>query len=96
MDFTSEFRNSNSNKKVISLKNNSDLDYREYQDVLEEIREFITTKYSGLINKDDEQRKEQLRAYISKYIDDYGIVVKDKSKEDLVKELISSTSGFDF
>ncbi|MCC0743920.1 CpaF family protein [Clostridioides sp. ZZV14-6044] len=96
MAFTSEFGNSNSNKKVTSLKNNSDLDYREYQDVLEEIREFITTKYSGLINKDDEQRKEQLRAYISKYIDDYGIIVKDKSKEDLVKDLISSTSGFDF
>lgn len=70
---------------------------REFSDVLKEVQEYISSKYSTLmIEEGNEEVKAQVKRYISKYILDYGIRVKKKTREQLIDDLYTEMAEFSF
>ena len=65
------------------MKNNQNLFFfpeekgRAFSDVLKEVQEYISSKYSTLmVEGGSEEVKQQVKRYITKYICDYRITVK--------------------
>ena len=55
---------------------------RAFSDVLKEVQEYISSKYSTLmVEGGNDEVKQQVKRYISKYIADYRITVKGKTRE---------------
>ena len=53
---------------------------RAFSDVLKEVQEYISSKYSILmVEGGNDEVKQQVKRYISKYIADYRITVKGKT-----------------
>ena len=53
--------------------------------VLKEVQEYISSKYSTLmVEGGNDEVKQQVKRYISKYIADYRITVKGKTREELI------------
>ena len=53
---------------------------RAFSDVLKEVQEYISSKYSTLmVEGGNDEVKQQVKRYISKYIADYRITVKGKT-----------------
>lgn len=70
---------------------------REFSDVLEEVQEYISSKYSTLmIEAGDEEIKEQVKRYIGKYILDYRISVPGKTQDQLIDALYTEMAEFSF
>ncbi len=70
---------------------------REFTDVLKEVQEYISSKYSTLmIEEGDEELKEQVKRYIGKYILDYRISVKGKTQSQLIDDLYTEMAEFSF
>ena len=70
---------------------------REFSDVLREVQEYISSKYSTLmIESGNAEVKQQVKRYISKYIAEYRITVKGKSNEELIDELYTEMAEFSF
>ena len=70
------------------MKNNQNLFFspeekgRAFSDVLKEVQEYISSKYSTLmVEGGSEEVKQQVKRYITKYICDYRITVKGKTQE---------------
>lgn len=60
---------------------------RAFSDVLKEVQEYISSKYSTLmVEGGNDEVKQQVKRYISKYIADYRITVKGKTREELINE----------
>lgn len=82
--------------------NNADLFFnsskviKEFPEILQEVQEYISNKYSTLISDNPEVQKEQIKSYISKYLLDYSLGVKDLSFEELVEKLYSEMAEFSF
>ncbi|UZQ48862.1 CpaF/VirB11 family protein [Clostridium kluyveri] len=82
--------------------NNADLFFnsakviKEFPEILQEVQEYISNKYSTLISDNPEEQKEQIKSYISKYLLDYHLGVKDLSFEELVEKLYSEMAEFSF
>lgn len=76
------------------MKNNQNLFFspeekgRAFSDVLKEVQEYISSKYSTLmVEGGSEEVKQQVKRYITKYICDYRITVKGKTQEQLIDDL---------
>ena len=70
---------------------------REFSDVLKEVQEYISSKYSTLmIEGGNEEVKSQVKRYISKYILDYRITVKGKTQNQLIDDLYTEMAEFSF
>ena len=70
---------------------------REFSDVLKEVQEYISSKYSTLmVEGGNEEVKQQVKRYISKYIADYRITVKGKTREELINDLYTEMAEFSF
>lgn len=76
------------------MRNNQNLFFspeekgRAFTDVLKEVQEYISSKYSTLIVEDgSDEVKQQVKRYITKYICDYRITVKGKTQEQLIDDL---------
>lgn len=79
-----------------SLFFNSVQNIKEFPDILQEVQEYISNKYSTLISGNPEEQREQIKAYISKYLMDYSLGVMDLSFDELVEKLYSEMAEFSF
>ena len=85
------------------MKNNQNLFFapeetgRSFSDVLKEVQEYISSKYSKLMTEGgNEEVKQQIKRYITKYICDYRITVTGKTQEQLIDELYTEMAEFSF
>ena len=69
---------------------------REFSDVLHEVQEYISGKYAMLITDDGDRQKEQVMAYITKYLLDYSLTVEGLTHDQLVKELYAEMAEYSF
>lgn len=70
---------------------------REFSQVLEEVQEYVSSKYSTLLTgQEDEDVKSQIKRYITKYIQDYRIAVKGMTMKQLVDDLYTEMAEFSF
>ena len=85
------------------MKNNQNLFFapeetgRSFSDVLKEVQEYISSKYSTLMTEGgNEEVKQQIKRYITKYVCDYRITVTGKTQEQLIDELYTEMAEFSF
>lgn len=64
--------------------------------VLKEVQEYISSKYSSLLDKKTGNQKEQIKSYISKYLIDHSLGVEGYESEVLVERLYSEMAEFSF
>lgn len=70
---------------------------RAFPDVLKEVQEYISSKYSTLmIEGGNEEVKSQIKRYIGKYIMDYRIHVPERTPEQLIDDLYTEMAEFSF
>ena len=70
---------------------------REFSDVLKEVQEYISSKYSTLIiDQGSEEVKDQIKRYITKYVQDYRIAVKGMDRQELVDTIYTEMAEFSF
>lgn len=69
---------------------------KEFPEVLKEVQEYISSKYSSLISDKADEQKEQIRSYISKYLIDYGLGIDGYTFDELVDRLYSEMAEFSF
>lgn len=80
----------------VALFFNTGQNVRAFTEVLKEIQEYISSKYSTLIFNDPEQQREQLESYISKYLIDHSLGVKGLLFEELVEKIYCEMAEFSF
>lgn len=74
-----------------------DGDSRDFNSVLKDVQEYISGKYSSLITDGgDENAKNQIKRYISKYVQDRRIAVKGYTANELVDTLYTEMAEFGF
>lgn len=72
-------------------------DSRDFSSVLKEVQEYISSKYSTLIvDQGNEEVKEQIKRYITKYVQDYRIAVKGMESQELVDTIYTEMAEFSF
>jgi pilus assembly protein CpaF len=69
---------------------------RDFQSVLRDVQEYISASYSGLIAQGGAEAKEQLKRYISKYLQDKRIAVGGMGADELVEALYSEMAEYGF
>ncbi len=69
---------------------------RDFEDVLHEVQGYISGKYALLISDDADRQKDQIKAYITKYLMDYSLAVEDMSHDELVETLYSEMAEYSF
>ena len=69
---------------------------RDFSDVLRDVQEYISSKYSTLTVDNRETQAKQLKMYISKYLMDYQISVEGYKTQDLVNKIYQEMSEFSF
>ena len=70
---------------------------REFTSVLQEVQEYISSQYSTLIMDDDsEETREQIKRYITKYVQDNRIAVKGMDGQVLIDTMYTEMAGFSF
>lgn len=69
---------------------------KELSTVLREVQEYISGKYSSLISDKSDEQKEQIEAYISKYLMDYSLEVEGYDFDELVERLYTEMAEFSF
>lgn len=69
---------------------------KEFTDVLHEVQEYISGKYSTLISHNPHEQKQQIISYITKYLTDYGLGVAGLGFDTLVERLYSEMAEFSF
>ena len=72
----------------------SKLNYQEFTTIVREVQEFISSKYSTLISSDIEEQKEQVKMFITKYLQDNLIAVEGLEFGELVEKLYSEMAEF--
>lgn len=70
---------------------------KDFQTVLKDVQEYISSKYSTLIlDGDNEEVKQHIKRYISKYVMDYRIQVKGMDEGKLIDTLYTEMAEFSF
>ena len=69
---------------------------KDFNSVLQEVQEYISGSYATLITEGGEDSKEQLRRYITKYLQDKRIAVADMTQAELVDAIYSEMAEFGF
>ena len=70
---------------------------KDFQTVLKEVQEYISSNYSSLItNQDLEDAKEQMKRYIGKYVMDERIAVKGLEGQALIDALYTEMAEYGF
>lgn len=68
---------------------------RNFASVLQEVQEYVTSEYSGLITSGrNEETKAQIKRYIRKYIQDQRIAVEEMTEEQLVGDLYTEMAEY--
>lgn len=92
------------NRKELGTENRThslffapDTEKKDFQTVLKEVQEYISSNYSSLItNQDLEDAKEQIKRYISKYVMDERIAVKGLEGQELINALYTEMAEYGF
>lgn len=72
-------------------------DEKDFQTVLKDVQEYISSKYSVLIlDENSDEVKQQIKRYISKFVMDYRIQVKGMSDKELIDALYTEMAEFSF
>lgn len=74
----------------------SAVNVRDFEDILQEVQEYISGKYALLITDDADRQKDQIKAYIIKYLMDYSLAVDEMTQDELVEELYSEMAEYSF
>ncbi len=70
---------------------------RDFNSVLHEVQEYISSKYAALITDGGtEEVKAQIKRYITKYVQDYRIAVSGMTQDQLVDALYTEMAEFSF
>jgi pilus assembly protein CpaF len=69
---------------------------KPFADVLTEVQEYISSKFSTLISDNPEEQKKQICAYIAKYLTDYEISVDGYDFDGLIERLYVEMVEFSF
>lgn len=69
---------------------------REFSDILKDVQEYVSGKYSTMISDDPNEQKEQIKSYITKYVMDYGMAAENATTEALVERLFVEMAEFSF
>ena len=70
---------------------------KSFKEVLEEVQEYISGKYSKLMTEaENEEVKEQIKRYIRQYLSDYRLSVSGMSMDELVDALYTEMAEFSF
>lgn len=70
---------------------------KDFQTVLKDVQEYISSKYSTLIlDGDNDEVKQHIKRYISKYVMDYRIQVKGMNEGELIDALYTEMAEFSF
>jgi len=70
---------------------------REFRSVLQDVQEYISSKYATLITDGgSEEVKVQVKRYITKYVQDYRLAVADMTQAQLVDALYTEMAEFSF
>lgn len=70
---------------------------KDFQTVLKDVQEYISSKYSTLIlDGDNDEVKLHIKRYISKYVMDYRIQVKGMNEGELIDALYTEMAEFSF
>lgn len=74
----------------------SAVNVRDFEDILQEVQEYISGKYALLITDDADRQKDQIKAYITKYLMDYSLAVEELTQDELVEALYSEMAEYSF
>lgn len=80
----------------IALFYNTAKNQKTFAEVLSEIQEYMAGKYSALITDNPEEQRQQLTAYMAKYLTDYSLGVEGLSNEELLDKLYTEMAEFSF
>lgn len=69
---------------------------RDFEDILHEVQGYISGEYALLITDDADRKKDQIKAYITKYLIDYSLATENMSHDELVEALYSEKAEFSF
>ncbi|MDL2233854.1 CpaF/VirB11 family protein [Ruminococcaceae bacterium OttesenSCG-928-L11] len=69
---------------------------REFADVLRDVQEYMSGKYSTLISRNPAEQKQQITAYISKFLTDTSLGVEGMGFDALVERLYIEMAEFSF
>jgi len=74
----------------------SEVNIRAFEDILQEVQTYISGKYALLITDDADSQKDQIKAYITKYLMDYALAVETMTQDELVEQLYSEMAEYSF
>lgn len=84
------------------MKNNIELFYntgsnlKRFSEILAEVQEYLAGKYASLITNNPEEQRQQLTAYIAKYLNDYRLGVEGLTLDELVERIYTEMAEFSF
>ena len=84
------------------MKNNIELFYntgsnrKRFSEILAEVQEYLAGKYASLITNNPEEQRQQLTAYIAKYLNDYRLGVEGLTFDELVERIYTEMAEFSF
>lgn len=67
------------------FKQNSNI--RDYKQVLEEVQDYLSSTYPSAFDEDNDRQKAQIKLYITKFLEEKKIAVKNLATEQLVDKL---------
>lgn len=82
--------------KNIGLFFNTAKHQKLFHEVLQEVQEYISGKYATIIANNPTDQKQQITAYVSKYLTDYGLGVEGLTQDELVEKLYTEMAEFSF
>ena len=82
--------------KNVGLFFNTAKHQKPFSEVLQEVQEYISSKYATVITGNSTEQKQQINAYISKYLTDYSIGVEGLKLDELVEKLYTEMAEFSF
>lgn len=82
--------------KNIGLFFNTSKHKKPFPEILREVQEYISGKYATMIANNPAEQKQQITAYISKYLTDYSLGVEGLAPGELVERLFTEMAEFSF
>lgn len=67
-----------------------------FEEVLKDVQEYISSKYSSFVVDNKEAQVRQLKMYISKYLMDYQLSVEGYTTQELIEKIYQEMSEFSF
>ena len=80
----------------IGLFFNTSKNTRSFAEVLAQVQEYLASKYSTLMTENPEEQRQQITAYIAKYLNDYSLGVEGMDHEALIDKLYTEMAEFSF